>query len=193
MIYSNFIEHLGECIHNGLWTYDPVNVPLVKDNLRLNGVRQDVIKAVKELKPTIIRAFGGCYSDVYHWKDAIGSRENRKIVKNKYWGTGIRRFIPALGPKIDNQFGTDEFLTFCEVVGSEPYLNVNYSTGTPQEAADWVEYCNGSENTEYGALRVKNGRKNPYSQWCRKGEKPLMSKMVLSVDDLRLIVENLGI
>jgi alpha-N-arabinofuranosidase len=163
MIYSNFIEHLGECIHNGLWSYDPVNVPLVKNNPRLVGMREDVLKAVKELKPTVLRAFGGCYSDVYHWKDAIGPREKRKKVKNKYWNTTIQKLIRGLGPKIENQFGTDEFLALCEESSAEPYLNVNYGTGTPEEAADWVEYCNGAEDTEYGALRVKYGRKEPYN------------------------------
>ncbi|TFG03237.1 MAG: hypothetical protein EU540_00025 [Promethearchaeota archaeon] len=169
MIYSNFIEHLGECIHNGLWAYDPVNVPLVKDNPVLKGMRQDVLQAAKELKITILRAFGGCYSDVYHWKDAIGPRSSRKIVKNLHWGAediGLVKIvgtIEGIGPDIENQFGTDEFLTFCEEIGAKPYLNVNYGTGTPEEAADWVEYCNGSVDTEYGALRAKNGRKEPYN------------------------------
>lgn len=163
MIYSNFIEHLGKCINNGLWAYKPVNVPLVKDNLRLLGMRQDVLKASKDLKITVLRAFGGCYSDVYHWKDAIGPYESRKIVRNLYWGQGIRWFIRGMGPKIKNHFGTDEFLTFCEEIDAEPYLNINYSTGTLQEAADWVEYCNGSMDTEYGALRAKYGRTEPYN------------------------------
>ena len=163
MIYSNFIEHLGDCIHNGLWPYDPVNVPLVENNPNLSGVRQDVLKAAKELKIPVLRAFGGCYSDVYHWKDAIGPKDQRKLVKNKYWGSGIRRFVPGLGPKISNQFGTDEFLTFCEEIGSEPYLNVNYGTGTPEEAAEWVEYCNGSIDTKWGKVRAENGRKEPYN------------------------------
>ncbi len=163
MIYSNFIEHLGDCIHNGIWTYDPVNVPLVQNNPFLIGVRQDLLNAVRELNPTVIRAFGGCYSDVYHWKDAIGPRENRKKVKNLHWGAGDFESIEGLGPIIENQFGTDEFLTFCEAVGAKAYLNVNYGSGTPEEAADWVEYCNGSINTKYGALRAKHGRKEPYN------------------------------
>ena len=163
MIYSNFIEHLGECIHNGLWVYDPVNVPLVSENPTLMGMRQDVLQAVKELKPTVLRAFGGCYSDVYHWKDAIGPRNTRKAVKNLHWGVGELGSIEGVGPDIENQFGTDEFLTFCEEIGAIPYLNVNYSTGTPEEAADWVEYCNGSIDTEYGALRAKNGREKRYN------------------------------
>lgn len=160
MIYSNFIEHLGECIHNGLWTYDPVNVPLVEGNPFLVGLRQDVLQAVKNLKLTVLRAFGGCYSDVYHWKDAIGPRNSRKIIKNLHWG---KIYDKSIGPNIENQFGTDEFLNLCEEIGAKPYLNVNYGTGTPEEAADWVEYCNGSIDTKYGALRAKNGRREPYN------------------------------
>lgn len=162
MIYGNLIEHIGECIHNGIWIHDPINVPLVQDNPLLVGARKDLLQAVKELKPTVLRAFGGCYSDVYRWKDAIGPRNARKKVENLHWGAGDFASTEGLGPDIDNQFGTDEFLTFCEVIGAKPYLNVNYGSGTPEEAADWVEYCNGSIATEYGALRAKYGRKKPY-------------------------------
>ncbi|MFX1451583.1 MAG: alpha-L-arabinofuranosidase C-terminal domain-containing protein [Promethearchaeota archaeon] len=160
MIYSNFIEHLGECIHNGLWAYDPVNVPLFKGNQKLIGMREDVFNAIKNLKPTVLRAFGGCYSDVYHWKDAIGP--SRKTVKNIAWNDP-KLFPEGTGPDIANQFGTDEFLILCEKVGAKPYLNVNYGTGSPEEAADWVEYCNCSTDTEHGVLRAKYGRKEPYN------------------------------
>jgi len=168
MIYSNFIEHIGECIHNGLWAYDPVNVPLVDDipqlvGLRGDGMRKDVLQAVRDIKLPVLRAFGGCYSEVYHWKDAIGPKNSRKKIKNLHWGIIDGLNIDGIGPDIENQFGTDEFLTFCEEIGTEPYLNVNYSTGTPEEAADWVEYCNGSMDTQYGALRAKNGREKPYN------------------------------
>ncbi|TFF89283.1 MAG: hypothetical protein EU549_01120 [Promethearchaeota archaeon] len=164
MIYSNFIEHLGECIHNGLWAYDPVNVPLVERPF-LEKIRKDVLEAVKKIKPTVLRAFGGCYSDVYHWKDAVGPRNSRTTVKNKQWaGRWFMKILPGnFGPEIENQFGTDEFLHFCEEIGAQAYLNVNYSTGTPEEAADWVEYCNGTTNTKYGALRGENGREKPYN------------------------------
>ncbi|TFF90411.1 MAG: hypothetical protein EU548_03140 [Promethearchaeota archaeon] len=168
MIYSNFIEHIGDCIHNGIWAYDPVNMPLI-ENIPLligeqgDGVRKDVLKAVKDLKPTVLRAFGGCYSDVYHWKDAIGPKSSRKKVKNKHWSVIEGQNIEGIGPEIKNQFGTDEFLTFCEEIGAEPYLNVNYGTGTLEEAADWVEYCNGSIDTKYGSLRAQNGRNKPYN------------------------------
>ena len=167
-IYSNFIEHIGECIYNGIWAYDPVNVPLVDNNsillgIRNDGVRKDVLQVVKDLKLTVLRAFGGCYSDVYHWKDAIGPRNLRRKVKNLFWGLEEGVEIDGIGPEIENQFGTDEFLTFCEEIGAKSYLNVNYSTGTPEEAADWVEYCNGPMDTEYGTIRAKNGRNEPYN------------------------------
>ena len=97
MIYSHFIEHIGDCIHNGIWTYDPVNVPLVKGNPRLTGVRQDLLQAIKNLKINVLRWPGGCYSDVYHWKDAIGSRETRKMVKNKFWRDRVLK-IKGVGP-----------------------------------------------------------------------------------------------
>ncbi|MFX1446262.1 MAG: alpha-L-arabinofuranosidase C-terminal domain-containing protein [Promethearchaeota archaeon] len=167
-IYSGFIEHLGECIHNGIWAYDPVNVPLVNEvpslvGIRGDGVRKDVLKAFKDLKPSVLRAFGGCYSDVYHWKDGIGPKNLRKKVINEFWKKREHLLVKGVGPDIDNQFATDEFITFCEIIGAEPYLNVNYGSGTSEEAADWVEYCNGSIDTEYGSLRVKHGRIKPYN------------------------------
>ena len=163
-IYSNFIEHIGYCIHNGIWTYDDsISDPLIKDNPYFIGIRENLLYAAKELKVSVLRAFGGCYSDVYHWKDAIGPRESRKKVKNLQWSRfPYKQFLHA-GPDIGNQFGTDEFCHFCEAINAEPYLNVNYSTGTPKEAAQWVEYCNSSVDTEYGALRAKNGREKPYN------------------------------
>ncbi|TFG06599.1 MAG: hypothetical protein EU539_07215 [Promethearchaeota archaeon] len=163
MIYGNFIEHIGECIHNGIWTYDPVNVPLIGNEYpRIKKVRKDLLNALKKVKPTVLRAFGGCYSDVYHWKDAIGPEHQRKSVKNIHWGIKEFENMDGVGPIIENQFGTDEFLSLCEIIGAKPYLNVNYGSGTPQEAADWVEYCNGSVDTEYGALRAQYGRNKPY-------------------------------
>ena len=144
-IYSGFIEHLGECIHNGIWAYDPVNVPLIDGvpsliGNRGDGVRKDILQAFKMLKLPVLRAFGGCYSDVYHWKDAIGPKESRKKSPNTFWGTREKLLVKGVGPDLENQFGTDEFIIFCEEIGAEPYLNVNYGTGTPEEAADWVEY-----------------------------------------------------
>ncbi|MBD3254130.1 MAG: hypothetical protein GF383_03515 [Candidatus Lokiarchaeota archaeon] len=163
-IYGSFIEHIGECIHNGIWTYDPVSVPLVSDQYpRIKKVRMDVLDALKNMNLPLLRAFGGCYADLYHWKDAIGPLNERKTVKNLHWGEKEFEEMEGVGPVIENQFGTDEFLALCEIINAEPYLNVNYGSGTPGEAADWVEYCNGTTNTPFGTLRAKNGREKPYN------------------------------
>lgn len=62
-----------------------------------------------------------------------------------------------------NEFGTDEFLKWCEVVGTEPYFALNFGTGTLDEALGWLEYCNSDKNTYYANLRRKNGRDKPYN------------------------------
>ena len=60
-------------------------------------------------------------------------------------------------------FGTDEFMRFCELTGADPILTVNVATGTPEEFLDWYEYVNGPTNTKYGALRAENGHEEPYN------------------------------
>ncbi|MCG8334483.1 MAG: hypothetical protein MJE63_08190 [Proteobacteria bacterium] len=182
MIFGGFIEHVGECIHNGIWTYDTSRIPLI-DHPDLDNVRRDIMHALVSLRPSVIRWPGGCYADVYHWKDGIGKRGQRQIVKNKYWKTwgdrlvddlarvpgkrfefeGAREFSERIGYDVQNQFGTFEFLSLCEELMALPYITVNYGSGTPKEAADWVEYCNGSPSTEYGRLRANHGRRPPFN------------------------------
>ncbi len=181
-IYGNFIEHVGECIHNGIWSYDAVNVPLASNPV-LDKVRKDLLQATKKLKPSVLRWPGGCYSDVYHWKDGIGPRSTRRVVENRFWGNwganlfqGLkkisrnwfspeesRQFCSRIGHDVGNEFGTTEFLTFCEEIKSMPLININYGSGTPEEAAEWVEYCNCHPSTRYGALRTMHGRKEPFN------------------------------
>lgn len=145
-IYGHFIEHLGRCIYGGVWVGENSTLP----NLR--GLRLDVLEATRAIKPPIIRWPGGNFASGYHWKDGIGPREKRPIRKNLAWG-GLET----------NQFGTDEFIDFCREVGAEPLIVVNMGSGTPEEAAEWVEYCNGGLNTTYGRLRAENGHSEPYN------------------------------
>ena len=87
----------------------------------------------------------------YHWKDGVGPKADRPRRPELAW----------LGEE-SNEFGTDEFMTWCAEVGAEPYLCLNMGTGTLDEALHWLEYCNSSSNTYYANLRRKNGRKKPY-------------------------------
>ena len=167
-IFGHFIEEIGEAIHDGLWTTSERYKSLPHcDDAFLSGVRTDVLQAMIPLfqqddkEPgTVLRWPGGNYAETYHWQDGVGKPEDRSGHPNKFWG----KFIPygffrnkygVPGPYVHNQFGTDEFNILCRKINARPYINVNYGTGTPEEAADWVEYCNGSPDTKFGALRAK--------------------------------------
>ncbi|MEM3014078.1 MAG: alpha-L-arabinofuranosidase C-terminal domain-containing protein [Candidatus Bathyarchaeia archaeon] len=143
--YGQFIEHLGRCIYGGVWVGEDSKI------LNVNGFRLDVLEAVKDLKPAIVRWPGGNFSSGYHWLDGVGPRERRP-----------RRFDMAWNSEEPNTFGTDEFIQWCRLVGAEPFIVVNAGNGTPEEAARWVEYCNSSANTSYVKLRQQHGHQEPH-------------------------------
>ncbi|MBI3922294.1 MAG: alpha-N-arabinofuranosidase [Armatimonadetes bacterium] len=143
-IYGNFVEHLGRCIYGGL--YDPGS-PLSGDN----GFRTDVLEAVRALQVPILRYPGGNFVSGYHWRDGVGPRESRP-----------KRLELAWNSLESNQFGTDDFIEFCRDANTEPYLCANLGNGTLDEAAAWVEYCNGSKDTEFANLRRRHGYEQPH-------------------------------
>lgn len=147
-IYGHFAEHLGNCIYGGFYVGENTGIP------NRNGIRLDVLEALKNLKVPVLRWPGGCFADTYHWKDAIGPKAKRKPIENFTWG-GVRE---------NNAFGTHEFLDMCEWLGAEPYLAVNMGGGTVQEAMDWVQYVNHPNGSGYLAdLRKQNGRAKPWN------------------------------
>ncbi len=141
-IYGQFAEHLGTCIYGGVWVGEDSPIP------NTNGYRNDVLKALKDLKVPIVRWPGGCFADEYHWKDGIGPKGERPKMINTHWGGTIE----------DNSFGTHEFLNFCELIGAEPYVNGNVGSGTVEEMEQWVEYMTSNEDTPMANLRRENGR-----------------------------------
>jgi alpha-N-arabinofuranosidase len=145
-IYGHFAEHLGRCIYGGFFVGDTSKIP------NTAGVRNDIVKALKELKIPNLRWPGGCFADTYHWKDGIGPKEQRPTIVNKWWG----------GVTEDNSFGTHDFLNMCELLGAEPYLSGNVGSGTVQELADWVQYANFGGKSPMSDLRKKNGRTEPW-------------------------------
>jgi alpha-N-arabinofuranosidase len=147
-IYGHFSEHLGHCIYGGLYVGENNKTIPNKD-----GVRLDVINALKKLKVPVLRWPGGCFADTYHWKDGVGPKTKRPSMLNVWWGN----------VKEDNSFGTNEFLNMCEEIGTEAYLSGNVGSGTPQELTDWIKYTshpNGS--SPMTDLRQVNGRKTPW-------------------------------
>lgn len=149
-IYGQFIEHALNCINGGV--YDPGNG--LSDEC---GFRLDVVEKAKELAPPILRFPGGTIMCQYHWEDAVGPMEQRIRRKNLIWGG-----------ELDPSFGTAEFAQFCRQIGAEPMICVNMASGTPEEAGNWVEYCNGTGNTYYANLRRSHGYAEPFAvkYWC---------------------------
>lgn len=145
-IYGHFSEHLGRCIYGGYWVGEESAIP------NINGVRKDVIEALRNIKAPVIRWPGGCFADTYHWKDAVGPREQRKPIINVHWGMVLE----------DNSFGTHEFLNMCEQIGAEPYICANVGSGSVQEFAQWVEYTTYDGNSAMAQWRRTNGREKPW-------------------------------
>ncbi len=145
-IYGHFAEHLGRCIYDGFFVGDTSKIA------NTNGVRNDIIEALKALKIPNLRWPGGCFADTYHWKDGIGPLEDRPTIVNQWWG----------GVTEDNSFGTHDFLNMCELLETEPYLSGNVGSGTVQELADWVQYTNFSGKSPMSDLRKENGRSEPW-------------------------------
>lgn len=142
MIYGHFIEHFHRQIYGGI--YDPDN-PLSDED----GLRTDVLDAMRKIQVPILRWPGGCFVSSYHWKDAVG--EKRIPLFDKAWRV-----------EDPNTFGTDEYVNLCRKIGCEPYICTNAGTGTPEEMSDWVEYCNLEEEGQYAKWRITNGHEAPY-------------------------------
>ena len=146
-IYGAFSEHLGRCIYEGVFVGEDSEIPNV------NGMRKDVVEALKEMKLPVLRWPGGCFADEYHWKDGIGPKENRKKMINTHWGGVVE----------DNSFGTHEFFELCEQIGCEAYITGNVGSGTVQEMNEWVEYMTFDGLSPMSELRKKNGREKPWN------------------------------
>ncbi|MGC4035195.1 MAG: alpha-L-arabinofuranosidase C-terminal domain-containing protein [Chitinophagaceae bacterium] len=145
-IYGHFAEHLGHCIYGGFYVGDTSKIP------NTNGVRNDIIQALRKLKIPNLRWPGGCFADTYHWKDGVGPKDQRPMIVNRWWG----------GVTEDNSFGTHDFLNMCEELGAEPYISGNVGSGTPQELSDWVQYVNFNGRGPMSDWRKKNGRELPW-------------------------------
>jgi len=146
-IYGHFSEHLGRCIYEGIYVGENnTKIP------NIEGARKDVIDALIKLKVPNLRWPGGCFADTYHWKDGIGPKAKRPTIVNTWWGDVTE----------NNSFGTHDFLNLCERIGAEPYLSANVGSGTVQEVAEWVQYCNFAGESPMSKLRKENGREKPW-------------------------------
>ena len=143
-LFGQFAEHLGHGIYDGIWVGSDSTIP----NTR--GIRNDVVAALKAIHVPNVRWPGGCFADGYHWRDGIGPQ--RVVRLNPDWGGVIE----------PSTFGTHEFMDFIDQIGSEAYVSVNLGSGSPQEAADWLEYMTAAQATTLEKERATNGHPAPY-------------------------------
>ncbi|HTF25670.1 MAG TPA: alpha-N-arabinofuranosidase [Candidatus Limnocylindria bacterium] len=153
-LFGSFLEHLGRAIYEGV--YDPGSK--LSDT---NGFRKDVIGEIRQMGVPIVRYPGGNFVSGYNWLDGVGPKESRPRVLDKAWN--------AINT---NLFGTNEFMAWCKAAGTEPLMGLNLGTGTPEEAAALVEYCNLDQGTKWSDLRRKHGFAEPYKvkRWCLGNE-----------------------
>jgi alpha-L-arabinofuranosidase len=149
-LYGSFLEHLGRAIYEGI--YDP-NSKFAD----ANGFRTDVIKEVRELGVPIVRYPGGNFVSGYHWLNGVGPKKDRPTVLDRAWDT-----------LETNQFGTNEFISWAREVGTEPLFGLNFGTGSAEDAAALVEYCNWPKGTKWSDLRRAHGYDQPHNvkYWC---------------------------
>src|SRR5688572_25899520 len=145
-IFGPFAEHLGHGVYQVIWVGPNSKIP----NTR--GILNDIVAALKAIKVPNVRWPGGCFADEYHWRKGIGPRASRPVTLNPNWG----------GVTEPNTFGTHEFLDFVDQIGAEAFLSVNVGSGTPAEAADWLEYLTAAQPTALAKERAANGRQAPY-------------------------------
>lgn len=153
-LYGSFVEHLGRAVYGGVYQPDHPT----SDEM---GFRKDVLEMVKQVNVPIIRYPGGNFVSGYKWEDGIGPRDKRPQRMELAWQT-----IET------NQIGVDEFIEWCKRAGSEVMMTVNLGTRGPEEAKDFLEYCNSTTDTYYANLRRENGHEEPYNikKWCLGNE-----------------------
>jgi len=144
-VHGQFAEHLGRGVYDGIWVGPDSSIPNTK------GYRNDVLAALKKLHVPVLRWPGGCFADEYDWRDGIGPRAQRPKRLNASWG-GLD----------DNSFGTNEFMDFAELIGSEAYLSGNMGSMEPRAMNQWIEYISSGSHSTLADQRRANGRDKPW-------------------------------
>lgn len=152
-LLGHFVEQIPGNIPQGI--YHPSH-PLADED----GFRADLLEAMREVHVSQLR-WAGNFSSTYHWRDGVGPREQRPCLRNVAWHATE-----------DNEFGTAEFIKLCRKLNAEPVIGVNMGSGTPEEAMNWVEYCNSEGSTHFARLRREHGYAEPFRvrRWCLGNE-----------------------
>ena len=156
-LYGHFTENLSGVVYDGIWVGPNSKVQNV------DGIRKELIDEMRKIKAPVVRFPGGCFADSYDWRDGIGPADKRPRRTN-FWNGGETDAAPASHRYDPNQFGTNEFVHFCKLCGSEPYLAANLRSLPAEEFYRWIEYCNSpAGSTTLADARAAQGFKDPFN------------------------------
>ncbi|HZR21805.1 MAG TPA: alpha-L-arabinofuranosidase C-terminal domain-containing protein [Verrucomicrobiae bacterium] len=158
-LYGHFTEHIGGVIYDGIWVGPDSPVP------NQGGIRTALVEHMRRIKPSVVRWPGGCFADSYNWRDGIGPAAQRPRRTNFWINDSFLRDAPDGPAKYEpNQFGTNEFMHFCRLIGAQPYLATNLRSNTARDFDDWVEYCNApAGRTTLSDQRALAGDEKPFN------------------------------
>ncbi len=145
-IYGQFVEHLGRGVHEGIWVGEDSPTPNVR------GIRSDVVGALRKIHVPLVRWPGGCFAELYHWRDGVGPRHLRPLGVNAAWGDEPET----------RAFGSDELMDFLDQIGAKAFVSINVASGSPAEAQAWLQYLTGPTASGPGQERARNGHPQPY-------------------------------
>ena len=156
-IYGHFTENLSGVVYDGMWVGENSKIP------NIHGIRKELVDEMRKIKPSVVRFPGGCFADSYDWRDGIGPADKRPRRTN-FWEGEESPSAPASHRYDPNQFGTNEFVRFCKLIGSEPYLAGNVRSLTAQDFYRWIEYCNSpAGSTTLADTRAAAGFIDPFN------------------------------
>ena len=134
-LYGHFVEHLGGVVYDGVWVGEKSKIP------NIGGIRSALVEQMRKIKPGVVRWPGGCFADSYNWHDGVGPRSERPRRTN-FWIRDSTQNTDSPQVYDPNQFGTNEFMHFCKLIGAQPYFAANLRSLPPKDFYEWVEYCN---------------------------------------------------
>ncbi len=156
-IYGHFTENLSGVVYDGMWVGENSKIP------NIHGIRKELVDEMRNIKPSVVRFPGGCFADSYDWRDGIGPADKRPRRTN-FWEGEESPSAPASHRYDPNHFGTNEFVRFCKLIGSEPYLAGNVRSLTAQDFYRWIEYCNSpAGSTTLADTRAAAGFIDPFN------------------------------
>jgi len=158
-LHGQFVEHIGGVVYNGVWVGPDSKVA------NINGIRKALVDAMKPIGSTVVRWPGGCFADSYDWHDGVGPRASRPRRANFWTDVGRLKSLPQSTPSKNdpNEFGTNEFMQFCRLIGAEPYIAANLRALPAKDFYQWIEYCNSpADASTLGKLRASAGDIEPF-------------------------------